>query len=465
MPDESPEFAVLAPVASEDSGESIAASERWGWLEFFTLVQVLWGVCLFLPGSQAFRTYIRAFPYVASLVAVVACVRATGADALVPGARWLVGVGALLGVNLLHESTQMAAGLAQVVFQASIAAPAFWAGKMGHGELRLRRVLWLLLIGSLASAGLGVLQVYFPDRFLPPQFSALALSLNPEFVNALSYVGPNGDLIVRPPGLSDLPGGASIAGMTAAILGLAFAFQGGRRFLMHAFCLGSAVVGLTAVYLTQVRSIFLMTMVAMFAFGGIRLRQGRLVQGTWIALVVAAVGLGSFLWATMLGGETVFERFSSIFDTGVVQTYQENRGLFLTYTFGELVYQFPLGAGLGRWGMMQVYFGDPLVWEYQPIHAEIQPTGWLLDGGVLMWVFYGGALLAALRYSYRVTVHDGGELSDLATMVLCIQVVIVGLCFTGPVFNTQLGIEFWLLSAVLYGAGRSASSPEAASDE
>jgi len=105
------------------------------------------------------------------------------------------------------------------------------------------------------------------------------------------------------------------------------------------------------------------------------------------------------------------------------------------------------------------------VWEYQPIHAEIQPTGWLLDGGVLMWVFYGGALLAALRYSYRVTVHDGGELSDLATMVLCIQVVIVGLCFTGPVFNTQLGIEFWLLSAVLYGAGRSASSPEAASDE
>jgi hypothetical protein len=200
-----------------------------------------------------------------------------------------------------------------------------------------------------------------------------------------------------------------------------------------------------------------MAVVAMLAFAALRLRQGRVVQGAWIAIIVAALALGSFAWAIMVGGERVYERFFGMYDVGLVRTFQENRGQFLNYTFSELLYEFPLGAGLGRWGMMQVYFGDPAAWQYQPIYAEIQPTGWLLDGGVLMWLFYGGALFAALRYSYRLATASAGVLRDLATMVVCIQLVILGLCFTGPVFNTQLGIEFWFVTAVLFGAGRPAA--------
>jgi hypothetical protein len=30
------------------------------------------------------------------------------------------------------------------------------------------------------------------------------------------------------------------------------------------------------------------------------------------------------------------------------------------------------------------------------------------------------------------------------------------LCFTGPIFNTQVGIVFWLLSACAFGAQRTA---------
>ena len=41
-------------------------------------------------------------------------------------------------------------------------------------------------------------------------------------------------------------------------------------------------------------------------------------------------------------------------------------------------------------------------------------------------------------------------------MVLSVQVLVIGLCFTGPVFNTQMGIVFWLLSASVYGAERTA---------
>ena len=37
---------------------------------YFVLVQVLWGVLLFVPGSQAYRIYIRGFPFVASLIAL-----------------------------------------------------------------------------------------------------------------------------------------------------------------------------------------------------------------------------------------------------------------------------------------------------------------------------------------------------------------------------------------------------------
>ena len=46
-------------------------------------------------------------------------------------------------------------------------------------------------------------------------------------------------------------------------------------------------------------------------------------------------------------------------EIGVVQSYQENRGIFLTYTLQELLYEYPFGAGIGRWGMMSAYFGEP----------------------------------------------------------------------------------------------------------
>ena len=461
MPDESPPSDPFPSPAPEEDFETSAPPDRWGWLEIFVLVQLMWGVLLFIPGSQAYRTYIRAFPYITSLIALVVCTRSTGTGTVVPGSRWLLAAGMLLIANLLHEETQMRAGLAQIVFQASIAAPMFWAARIGQGEVRLRRVVWLILLSSFASAAVGILQVYYPDRFLPPAFSALALALNPEFVSALSYIGPNGDLIVRPPGLSDLPGGAAMAGMTAAVLGVAFAFQSAQHQLIRWMYLSAAAVGMTVLYLTQVRALSIMAVVAMLALAAIRLRQGRLIQGTWIAIIVAALVLVSFAWATMLGGASVYERFSGIFDTGLVRTYQENRGLFLNYTFSELLYQFPLGAGLGRWGMMQAYFGDPAAWQFQPIHVEIQFTGWLLDGGVFMWLFYGGALFLAMRYSYRLATASAGLLRDLATMVFCIQLVIFGLCFAGPVFNTQLGIEFWLVTAVLYGAGRLAAEEAA----
>jgi hypothetical protein len=437
-----------------DEEPAAAHDDRWGWLEVFVLIQVFWAVLLFLPGSQAYRIYIRAFPYAASLIALIACARSAGTEAIVPGARWLLGVLALLMMNLMHEGSWFTAGLAQVVFQLAIAAPVFWGARIWVTEQRLERAMLLILGAHFLSAGLGLLQVYYPDVFLPPEFSALAAKLNPEFVGALTYMGTGERMIVRPPGLSDLPGGAAISGTIAALLGFAFALRSGSRVLWKVGCIAAVIVAITVVYLTQVRSMLMMIVGCFLAMVFVRLRQGRILQSGWMVASAGALMIGSFVWAVTVGGEIVEERFLGIFGTGVVQTFQENRGLFLDYTIRELPFEYPLGAGVGRWGMMSAYFPESGSWQYPALYAEIQLTGWLFDGGLLMWVAYPAALVLAIRHSYKLSIERAGTWNDFAMMVLAIQLLVAGLCFTGPVFNTQLGIMFWLATAILYGAER-----------
>jgi len=437
-----------------------AKREPWGWLEVFVLVQVFWGVMLFIPGSQAYRVYIRGFPYIASLVALVSCLRAGSTDSLGPGARLTVASIVLLVASLVHPGTWLTAGVAQIVFQVSIAAPIFWAVTIWTPKARLERLMWLIFAANFASAGVGLLQVYYPATFSPPEFSSLGLRLNPYLIEQLTYLGRGDRMILRPPGLSDLPGGAAISGVIAALLGFALAMRGSRSVMVRAAYLGSVIIAITVVYLTQVRSALLMLIVCMQALAWVSLRQGRFVKGGWIVALTAGLGVGAFIWAVTLGGDVLTERFQGLVDEGVVRTYQENRGSFLAYTVLELAPQYPFGAGMGRWGMMSVYFGEPTNWQYPYLHAEIQVTGWLFDGGILLWVVYGAALLAALRNSYKVAIDAGSPLHEVGGMVFSVQVLITGLCFTGPAFNTQLGILFWLLTAILFASQRTVLAEE-----
>ena len=439
--------------AQEDTGSQDAG---WGWLEIFVLVQVLWGVLLFVPGSQNYRIYIRGFPFAASLIALGACLRSRGADSGAPGARWVVASLMLMVASLVHPATWLMSGSAQIVFQLSIAAPVFWTARSWMTAERLERVLLLVFGASFLSAALGLLQVYYPQTFMPPEFSRLALRLNADIVGSLTYIGADGREIVRPPGLSDLPGGAAISATVTALLGFAFATRSRTTHQLRLWFIGAAVVGLTVVYLTQVRSMLVMICVCMMAAGAVRLRQGRVAHSVWVVGSAAGLVIASFIWAVAVGGDSVVNRFQSMLDVGVVQSYQDNRGMFLSYTFQELLYEYPFGAGIGRWGMMSAYFGDAANWQFPSLWAEIQLTGWLYDGGVPLWICYAGAVGTAVLYTYRVASSSEPHLSDLATMVLSVQVLVIGLCFTGPVFNTQMGIVFWLLSASIYGAERTA---------
>jgi len=429
-------------------------NEQWlGFAEAFIAMQLLWGVFLFIPGAQAMRTVVRAIPYLVSGGAIIYYFRHATGQKLPSSTNWLTLSFLLLLLNLLHETAHLMAGLAQVVFQACIAAPLFWMPRSVRTEAHIRRLIWIVFVSSAVGAVLGILQVYFPERFLPPEFSVLARTLNPEMVHAMTYVGADGREIVRPPGLSDMPGGAAVAGMMTMILGLSLGLGRGERWVVRAACLAAAVVGMTALYLTHVRSLTLVAAASVGLFAVMRLRQGRTVEGGLTLAVGLALVVGSYVWALAVGGEAVSDRFSGLANDGVLRVFQDQRGGFIRYTLSELLYEFPLGAGLGRWGMMHVYFGDPTLWQSPPIHVEVQLTGWLLDGGVPLWLLYGGALVLALYYSYRAAVRALSlVMQDVATIVLCLQLTIVCLCLTGPVFNTQLGILFWAMTGALYGA-------------
>src|SRR4029079_10401421 len=108
----------------------VSVKEPWGWIELFAAVQILWGALFFLPGVQPYRQYIRAVPYLASLGALVWCMRGPSGERMPAASKWLLAVFGLIAASLLHPSTYLEAGIAQVIFQISIGAPMFWAARL-----------------------------------------------------------------------------------------------------------------------------------------------------------------------------------------------------------------------------------------------------------------------------------------------------------------------------------------------
>jgi hypothetical protein len=359
----------------------------------------------------------------------------------------------LLVFELVHPATNPWSGAAQCVLQLSIAAPLFWVSAVVQSLEGAKRIIWLLFLVNAVSAGIGVLQVYYPDQFLPTSFSQVALSQNPEFVRSLTYVGADGKDIIRPPGLTDMPGGAALAGVGAGLLGILLAWQPRHVASRRLFFLAAAVVGFTAVYLCQVRSLLIVAGLSACTMGYLLIRQARQVEAALLISSVLGILVVSFLWAVAVGGDSVSARFDSVRQEGFLESYNRNRGFFVTNTFGELLFDYPLGAGVGRWGMMSNYFSR---WDATPnsqLYVEIQVTGWLFDGGILMMVLYGGGVAAALAFAFRLAVTSSNrELAYLAAVVACLNLMVVAQCFAGPCFNTQMGIQFWVLAGALHGA-------------
>jgi hypothetical protein len=71
-----------------------------------------------------------------------------------------------------------------------------------------------------------------------------------------------------------------------------------------------------------------------------------------------------------------------------------------------------------------------------------------------MWLLYGGAIMFSLLAGWKMTRSLDIGLAKLALIVVPVQVFVAGLGMAGPIFNTQMGILFWMMASALHGAER-----------
>jgi hypothetical protein len=367
----------------------------------------------------------------------------------------------ILALELLHPLTNsIAAGIATFVFNLCIVAPIFWACRLRVDAQVLRTLFRLYWALNLASAVMGALQVYFPGSFQPAVSSVLAHTYMAGFHITLA----NGARVLRPMGLTDTPGGAGIGAMYCALLALGHLLDRPRP-LFRAVLLLSIGVSLFTLYLCQVRSLLAMFVIGVLTLGAVLAMQRDAARLTTVSLSLAALAVGAFVLSVDVGGDAVTDRLSTLTEGNVMHVYHLNRGIFLENTLTQLLPEFPVGAGLGRWGMMNAYFGDPLNWESPPIYAELQWTGWILDGGAPLALAYSAAVVSTIITALRIALRriDGklGPAAPFAVVLVAYDVGALALTFNSAPFAGTLGLDFWILNATLF-VGALAAAPTGA---
>jgi hypothetical protein len=292
-----------------------------------------------------------------------------------------------------------------------------------------------------------VLQVYDPARWMPTELSRV-ITNSSMGLGAVTYTGPDGQMIVRPPGLFDTPGAVAGPGMFAALLGVVFGLSA-LPLWQRAGAFAMSAAGIAAIYLSQVR-ISLVVAVFMFAVYVLTLLlQKRAAKATTFGILAGAIIAGSFAVAVTLGGQSVIDRFMTLFAEDPMAVYYRARGVQLETTFTEMLYQYPLGAGLGRWGMAGGYFGTaglPGLW------AEIQIAGWMIDGGVPMIFLYGGAIVVGALAQFRLArLTQYPRVAACSAVVFAANLGTAAMIFSFTPFVTQIGIQYWFLAGALHG--------------
>jgi hypothetical protein len=295
--------------------------------------------------------------------------------------------------------------------------------------------------------------VYFPGRF-QPQLSPVVASLG-EAIEGLKIVLANGRKIFRPMGLTDMPGGAANAGMWAVLFGLGFllaATPGRNRRWKQAAYVSSMMAGMMCIYLSQVRVLLVITMVWFVALMAILFWRQRWRQlGKMTLLVLLVVGGG--LYASLrVGGANFSQRLATLGGSSkTTSVYTRSRGYFLYQTLYELIPDYPLGAGMGRWGMMNTYFGDNTDPSRKLVYVEIQWQGWVLDGGVPLVIAYLALLWLAMVSLWRIA-RKRGPLWLWAALCLAYDVGTIASCFDFTPFTGEIGLEFWFINALVLSA-------------
>lgn len=419
-------------------------------VECFVLFQILGQIALLFPAATGVRPYVRMASFGGSAALLLFSSKQGSWHPSAVPAQLAIAIAVLSFFN--PGTAGVVPGLAELLVYVCVLAPLFWTNGLSITPARLRRVILILWAFHSASAAIGVLQVRFPGRF-EPQVSA-EVTRDFEYMDSLRITNAQGDRVFRPMGLTDAPGGASLAGFYASLLSIGVVFTS-RRPALRALAMVSLLTGLCCIYMSQVRAVIVMLAAAVLALAAILAVRDEKQKLILLAGSFAGVALLGFSLAVAIGGSSVTDRLSTFTEAGASDVYYKNRGHFLQDTIDDMLPQYPLGAGLGRWGMMNSYFADRADPRRPPLWAEIQWTGWLLDGGVPLVLAYVAAIALAFTTAIKVALsRTPGELWLWGGVVVAYNLGALAMTFDYPFFNSQGGLELWMLNGALFAAAR-----------
>jgi hypothetical protein len=409
-------------------------------------------VLLLFPFADRARVPLRAFPFVTGLFMCFVIGR-RNAVRLHPAAPVLVFVLLLMGINLCHPyRNTLTASVAAIALYAAVMSPLLWVGRCAVDERLLKRVATVFWLFALASAAAGVVQTVRPDwTWLQPNLSLVVQNFN-DGGEGLKISLANGATIFRPMGLSDQPGGAALAGLMCVVFGIALA-TASRRPLLWIAVVAGWFLGVFCILMSQVRSVLVMCGVCVIAYSFIMSRRGEFGRLIGVLTTLGVAVTLAVVAAVAVGGETVTSRLQTLIAEDPATVYMTNRGLFMEYTLKYVIWEHPLGAGLGRWGMMNYYFGNPADPSSETLWAEIMWTGWVYDGGIPLALTYGTAIVIALRQAWRIGVdRRNGLLGQWGALIFAYNIACLAVTFNCPYFMSQGGADFWLINAALFAA-------------
>jgi hypothetical protein len=437
----------LAPAPARQQLASALNPPAWLFGYFF--VEIACQFALLVPLFAPARVVIRSAAFATSLLGVF-LLRGSG-DAHPSRKLAIVALGIVGALTFHPDSSGIPVSVATVLLNFAIVSPIFWVPRIRIDVNTVRALIFAFWAVQAASAAVGALQVYYPGRFQP----AAASVLSDEQLGALQITLANGARVSRPMGLTDAPGGAGIGAAYCILLATGLLIDRPRLWL-RVLLIASMCVGCFTLYLCQVRSLLVMVVISLIAMAAPLIMRGRFTRLATFGLPLIATAILGFALATAIGGDAVTNRLSTLIEDDPSTVYYSNRGIFLRYTFMDLLPQYPLGAGLGRWGMLRTYFGG-LSDMSQPIWVEIQWTGWLLDGGIPLMIVQAGCLLLALREAVRLALRTDAaaqSLAQFAAMLAGYSVGAIALTFNSCPFASTMGLDFWLLNATLFAASR-----------
>jgi len=441
------------PDRHDSAGETHEARSPRPWLLAFLLLHIGCQLMLLVPELSSVRTLVRMAAFGVSLAFLVVIpsmgVRRTSLRTVA------LCILILLGLEFFHpEGGGLLAALASIMMKLAVLAPIFWVPRTGTTASQAQSLITILWLFYAASAVLGVLQAYFPGQFQPP-ISAVLAEKGRSALSGLEIELASGERILRPMGLTDSPGGAAGAGLYAVLLGTGVllsaksAFPGARLV-----AIGSMVAGLICLYLCQIRSLVVMSGVCTLTLLIALLLSGRISKLVGLLGAVSVLVPAAFALALAVGGEGITRRLTTLVEADPSTVYYSHRGYFLERTLDHDLPLYPLGAGLGRWGMLHKYFSDTAGYLW----AEIQWTAWLYDGGVPLILLYVTAIFIASWGCMKVAVRndsgDGSVLSLWGAVILAYNVGALAVCFNYPLFESTGGVEFWLLNMTVLCAAQ-----------